>query len=103
MIETVLVFGLVNIIFEMVLISMLTPRLRLRILGNPTAQSGIHVAMLVLNLIVHWGTVVGTMSSVLAFICSIVALKGAVLLFGKIVDGRHYTRGLIGYRASELK
>lgn len=103
MIETVLMFGFINIIFELVLLSMLTPRLRLRVLGNRTSQSLIHVSMLLANLMVHWGTVVGTMSSILAFVCSIAAIKGAQLLFGKIVDGRHYTRGLIGYSASELK
>ena len=103
MIETVFMFGFVYIMFELVLLSMLSPRTRLRVLGNPTTQSGIHLGMLLINLLVHWGTIVGTMSSVTAFIGSIVAVRGAQALFGKIVDGRHYTRGLIGYSASELK
>lgn len=103
MIETVLMFGFINIIFELVLLSMVPPRKRLRMLGNPTSCSLMHVTMLVVNLMVHWGTIVGTMSSVLAFVCSIVAVKGAILLFGKIVDGRHYTRGIVGYSAVELK
>lgn len=103
MIETVLMFGFINIVFELVLLSMVPPRRRLRLLGNPTSQSLMHVGMLMANLIVHWGTIVGTMSSVLAFVCSIVAVKGAILLFGKIVDGRHYTRGIVGYTALELK
>lgn len=103
MVETVLLFGLMNIIFEMVLLSMLSPRLRLRLLGNPTSVALMHIAMLLVNLMVHWGTLIGTMSSILAFICSIGAVKAAQVLFGTITGGRHYTLGLIRYSVQELK
>ena len=103
MIETVVMFAIVNVIFEFVLLSMFPPRRRLRLLGNPTSCMVLHLSMLFFNLIVHWGTIVGTMSSVLAFICSLGAIVAAKALFGTIVDGRHYTRGLIGYSAVELK
>ena len=103
MIETVLVFGMVNIIFEMVLLAMMPVRMRLRVLGTPVLANLMHIAMLLGNLIVHWGTVVGTMSSVVAFIGSLMALKAATRLFGKLVDGRYYTIGLIKYSPQELK
>jgi hypothetical protein len=45
MIETVFVFGLVNIIFELVLISMVPVKPRLRLLGSDS-RSLLHVAML---------------------------------------------------------
>ena len=102
MIETVLMFGFINIIFEFVLLCMVPPRMRLRILGNPASQSLIHVGFLLANLIVHWGTVVGTMSSVLAFICSLATMRIAQIVFGRITDGRHYTTGLIRYSAKEI-
>ena len=103
MIETVLVFGLVNIIFEMVLLSMMPVRMRLRVLGTPALASLMHIGMLLGNLMVHWGTVVGTMSSVVAFIGSLMALKAAERLFGKMVGGRYYHVGLIKYSVQEVK
>ena len=103
MIEVVLVFGLVNIVFEFVLLSMVPPRTRLRVLGNPTSQMLMHIGFLLVNLMLHWGTIVGTMSSVLAFISSMVTVRLARLLYGHITDGRFYTTGIIRYSAKELK
>lgn len=103
MIETVLAFGLINVIFELVLLGMIPPRTRLRLLGSDGAKSLCHIAMLVINLTVHWGTVVGTMSSVTAFIASMGAVKAACWLFGSIKDDRWYTVGIIKYSSSELK
>ena len=102
MIDVVIAFALVNVIFELVLLSMLAPRLRLRLLGNPTACGVTHVVFLVLNLVVHWGTLIGTMSSILAFVCSIATIWAAQKLWGTVVDGRFYTTGLIRYSAKEL-
>lgn len=102
MIEVVLAFGLINIVFEFVLLSMVKPRARLRLLGNRNAQVLLHIGFLVANLIVHWGTVVGTMSSVLAFVCSMLTVKLAQQLYGSITDGRYYTLGVIKYSKAEL-
>lgn len=102
MLEMVFIFGMVNIIFEMVLLAMLSPRVRLRILGSPSLSAAMHIGMLIVNLYVHWGTVVGTMSSVVAFIGSLGALNVATRLWGKVVDARYYTTGIIRYSASEL-
>jgi hypothetical protein len=102
MIEAVLLFGLANIVFEMVLLSMMPVRLRLKTLGSEPAQLVLHLSFLVFNLAVHWGTIVGTMSSVLAFCGSIVAVKLATALYGKIVDGQWYTVGIIKYAPAEL-
>lgn len=102
MIDAVLVFGLMNVLFEFVLLCMLGPRTRLRLLGNSSGKAMVHVAFLLLNLIIHWGTVVGTMSSIVAFICSLATVKGAELLFGQITEGRYYRVGLIKYSREEL-
>lgn len=103
MFETVLAFGLIISAFEFVIICMLPPRTRLRMLGSKHARLCFHVGMLFANFAVHWGTAVGTMSATLAFICSLAVLNGATRLFGHISDGRYYHVGIMRYSASELK
>lgn len=103
MIDAVLVFGALNVLFEFVLLCMMRPRTRLRVLGSEAASNLLHVGFLMANLIIHWGTVIGTMSSVLAFVSSIVTVNIARVLFGRIEDGRHYHVGFIKYAAEELK
>ena len=102
MIETVLAFGLIISLFEFVLISMIPPRTRLRILGNDSAKLCFHMGMLLINFAVHWGTAVGTMSATLAFICSLGVIWGAKKAFGFITQGRYYTIGFIRYNRDEL-
>ena len=102
MIEAVFVFGALNIMFEFVLLSMLPVKARLRLLGNDQAKTACHVGMLLINLIVHWGTLTGTMSAIVAFVASIATIAVATRTFGFITDGRYYTVGIIKYKASEL-
>lgn len=102
MIEAVLLFGAMNIVFEFVLLSMLSPRVRLRVLGSPNYRNALHVGFLLLNLIIHWGTLVGTMSGVMAFVSSMVTVRVAMWLFGYVVDGRYYTVGVIKYSPKEI-
>jgi len=103
MVETVLVFGLMMCIFEFAILCMIPVRSRLRILGNPALAMLMHFGMLLVNLIVHWGTVTGTMSATLAFIASLGVLKAATAVFGKMVGGRYYHVGLIKYSVQEVK
>lgn len=102
MISAVLIFGLMNVLFEFILLSMLRPRTRLRILGNEIACVYLHFACLSLNLLIHWGTLVGTMSGIFSFICSIFTVVIARAVFGVIKEDRYYTRGLVGYARKEL-
>lgn len=101
MIEVVLVFGLVNVVFEFVLLCMLAPRARLRVLGSDPACGALHFLMLGTNLAVHWGTVSGTMSSILAFCASLVTVSCAKRAFG-VIKGRAYFPGWIRYDWKEL-
>ena len=103
MIDAVLLFGALNVLFEFVVLSMVPPRMRLRVLGNRNSQSLLHVGVLLINLIIHWGTLIGTMSGILSFVCSIVTVRIAQLVFGQIKDGRYYTVGLVKYSKEELK
>lgn len=103
MIDAVLLFGAMNVLFEFVLLSMLSPRTRLRVLGTTYKRNLLHVGFLLLNLIIHWGTVVGTMSAVMAFISSMVTVRVAQFLFGEITEDRYYRVGLIKYSTEELQ
>jgi hypothetical protein len=102
-VDAVLLFGAMNVLFEFVLLSMLNPRMRLRLLGEPYKRNLLHIGFLLLNLVIHWGTLIGTMSAVMAFICSLVTVQIAMKVFGFISDGRYYTVGWIKYSAEELQ
>lgn len=80
---------------------MVPVRSRLRLLGS-NSRSLLHIAMLLANLIVHWGTVIGTMSSIVAFCASILTVNIARKAFGFIESGRYYTVGWIKYNVKEL-
>lgn len=105
MIAAVLMFGVLNILFEFVLLTMLPPRIRLRVLGSERLSAAMHFAFLIANLLIHWGTVTGTMSGVMSFVCSIATVSVARKLFGAVTeqDGRVlYRLGYIKYSAKEL-
>jgi hypothetical protein len=101
-ISAVFIFALLNVLFEYVLLCMLPPRTRLRVLGSSAACNALHVAFLTLNLVVHWGTLIGTMASVAAFLCSMLTVQIARTLFGHIT-GTMYTRGWIQYPLEDLR
>ena len=103
MVTTVLLFGAMNVLFEFIVLGMVPPRLRLRLLGNEGAQVCVHIFCLLLNLTIHWGTLIGTMSGIFSFICSIGTIAFAQLVFGSIKEGRFYKVGLVKYSPSELK
>ena len=103
MIDAVLLFGALKVLFEFVLLCMLPPRLRLRLLGSEAASNAMHVFFLVANLTIHWGTLIGTMSGVLAFVSSIVTMNAARKIFGCIHEDRYYHIGWIKYSVEELK
>lgn len=101
MIEAVFVFALITAIGELVLLCMLKPRTRLRVLGSHAACNVIHSLFLVVNLWIHWGTVTGSMTGVTAFITSIFVTNLARRLFGSI-SGNAYHVGVIRYAHKEL-
>ena len=102
MIDAVVFFGIINVLFEFVLLSMVPPRMRLRLLGNKQAQGIVHVAIMGFVLCVHWGTLIGTMSGFFSFILSIVTITLARLVFG-FIENDVYHRRIIGYTKEELK
>ena len=102
MIEAVFVFGTLNVLFEFVLLCMIAPRYRLRLLGSQTACVFLHFLMLGTNLAIHWGTITGSMSAILAFVASILTVKTARKLFGRTI-GKSYHPGVLRYRIEEIR
>lgn len=102
MIDAVILFGLMNVLFEFIILSMVPPKQRLRLLGNRNSQILLHFGCLSLNLLVHWGTLIGTMSGIFSFICSIGTVAIARFVFGFIEHGRFYKAGLVKYQREEL-
>ena len=103
MLDEVIAFAIVMSVFEFVILVMVPPRARLRLLGNDTLKFLMHIGFLLVNLIVHWGTVVGTMSSTLSFITSLFVVALACKLFGFIKNDRHYHVGWVKYSIEEIK
>ena len=102
MIEAVFVFSVMNVVFEFIVLSMLSPRVRLRVLGSPNKQNALHVGFLLLNLLIHWGTVTGTMSAIGAFLCSMVSVAVAKLVYGYVTPDLVYRRGVLRFTREEL-
>ena len=103
MIDVVLAFACIMTGFELAILSVIPPRIRLRILGNDAAKMSIHLIMILINLAVHWGTVTGTMAATLSFLTSMLATGVASRAFGKITQNRYYQVGWIKYSKEELK
>jgi len=95
-------FGTMLAVFEFVLLSMIAPKWRLRLLGSRAGCNAVHVLMLVLNMWIHWGTVIGTMSATLSFCASVVTVFVARIVYGEVVDDVRTRRGLVGYKTEEL-
>lgn len=103
MIEAVLLFALIISAFEFVVIAMIPPKTRLGVLGSVPKKMVFHLLMLLINLLVHWGTMTGTMAATLAFIMSLGVLWIAEKVFGTLTGGRYYKVGLVKYSVKELR
>jgi len=103
MIDAVIIFGLINVVFEFVLLCMIPPKLRLRILGSRAWSRVMHVMVMIIILICHWGTLIGTMSGFFSFILSMVTVEIAKLTFGYITPDEKFHRRIIGYTVEELR
>ena len=82
MIETVLIFALITAVLEMILLLKYVP---LKWLQKKWVQLGIHLVVSLVNLAVHFGTIVGTMTAITAALVSFVTVPAVIYLlsFGK--------------------
>lgn len=87
MIEAVLMFGLLTMVGEIILLSIIPPRARLRVLGSEWMRTLFHFGFAALNLWIHWGTITGSMTAVVAFIGSTITLRLGRWWWGEIRHG----------------
>lgn len=113
-IATALGFGLLNILFEMFVLGMMSPRWRLAILGTRAGRTSCHLIMLLITLWMHWGTLGGTSGAQASFLFSFIAIPMCMVLWGwtykapTVVEGktvmkRRHRRGILGYTKEELR
>lgn len=100
MIEAVLIFALITSAFEFAVLAHMAPRTRLRALGKPGTIAAVAFA---LNLVVHWGTITGSMTAVTAGLASMLATSFARKYWGYIEQGRFYKVGIVKFDPSVLK
>lgn len=101
MIEAVFTFALITMAFEFVVLMKLNPARRLRLLGSARWVTAIHVMVIGINLIIHFGTITGSMTAVTAGLSSFITIPLARWLSGYIANN-HYHPGAIKYSVSEL-
>lgn len=98
MIEAVLLFGLITAAFETVLLLKLPPRWRLRLLGSPICVGILHALVIAINLAIHWGTMTGSMTAVVAGLTSFATVPLVRAYCGAIHSGIY----LPGYKRYDL-
>jgi len=67
MVATVLIFAMLTAAFEMFLLLKFVPLSKLM---SPWTAAFVHIGVFFINIIVHWGTIVGTMTAITAALVS---------------------------------
>jgi hypothetical protein len=98
MLEAVLCFAFLTGLLELIVFAKMKPRMRLRVLGHPTL---ITFVAFIVNLIIHWGTMTGSMTAVTAALASVAATTIARTTWGYI-NGSKIKDGVIKFKDSEL-
>jgi hypothetical protein len=75
MLEAVIWFGIITAVGEWIILSYLNPALRNFVTGPGAFFT--HTAFAALNLWIHWGTITGSMTAVVAFVVSTCVCKMA--------------------------
>ncbi len=101
LLQAVFVFGMITAVFELVLLSFIPIPQRLRLLGSELGCALMHIFFLSFNLWIHWGTLIGTMTGISAFIVSLLTVKFARRLWG-YVRGDSYWPGWRAFNVKEL-
>ena len=103
MIEAVFLFGFVSALFEIVVLMKLKPRTRLKLLGSKPRTLLTHTIVFALNIVVHYGTVTGSMAAIVASLSSFACLPLVRWCTGYIENGYYYPGSLIRYTGEQLK
>jgi uncharacterized membrane protein YkgB len=100
-IDAVILFSFLSAALEFVLLMKTPPRYRLRLLGSSVAVGIVHTVVGITNLIVHFGTLIGSMSAVVSALASFATIPFARWLCGTIKKGR-YHKGVLSYDVKQL-
>lgn len=90
MLEAVFIFAFVSALFELIILMKLSPKVRCRILGNPALITIVHTFVITANLIIHFGTVTGTMTAITAGLASFATVPLARRISGFVRKGVYY-------------
>ncbi len=90
MIEAVFTFAFVSALFEFVVLMKIRPGTRCRVLGSGRWVSLIHILVVSANLIIHYGTITGTMTAVTAGLVSFATIPFTRWLSGYITAGVYH-------------
>ena len=96
------IFAALNMICELIIIALIPPRTKLRVLGNDKAMVAVHCTLGLITAYMHWGTVTGSGAAMIAFIISFPTLWIAKQVFFGYVRDNKYHRRIIGYTVQEL-
>lgn len=102
MVETILIFAVLSAIFEAVLLLKLPLRTRLRLLGGAGLVTCLHFAVVGANLWIHWGTIVGSMTAIVAGLMSFITVP-IVRWYGGCIRRRVYIPGVKIYALEEVR
>lgn len=105
LIKAVLLFAVLSALFEFIIIMKIRPRTRLRILGSTRLVLFIHALTFIINISVHYGTVTGSMTAIVAALASFATVPLARAISGCIIksDGRErYKPGLLTYQYHQI-
>lgn len=87
MLQTVLIFAAVTAVFEFILLARATPRIRQYLLSH---DGILHAVVIGLNMFIHWGTITGSMTAVVAGLTSFLTVPIAQQLWGHFSDETWY-------------
>jgi len=86
MLSSVLVFGLLTAAVEFMLLYKFMP---LRWLTKKPVQAVLHIGVAALNLAIHWGTIVGTMTAITALFVSFVTVPAVIASLTFVYTWKH--------------
>lgn len=101
LVAAVFVFSTLSAALEGLLLLKLKPRTRLRLLGSPISIFVLHSVIGVGNLLIHFGTVTGSMTAITAALTSFAVVPIVRWYSGYISNGLYFP-GIKQYLFSEL-
>ena len=101
MIEAVFTFAIVSALFEFVILMKLKPSTRLRLLGSKRWVAITHTVVIMITILIHFGTITGSMTAITAGLISFLVIPTTRWISGSITNKRYFP-GAIKYQTAQL-